>query len=97
MRITIKQIDAVIEWLNNELERPQEPYGKDENGKLKAQIGNFHMYSAYGKYGLHETQNEQGGVKTVVELGTKKELFNAIHRLLDGVRLERENREKEQS
>ena len=89
MRITIQQIDAVIEWLNNELERPQEPYGKD-----KAQVGNFHMYSAYGKYGLHETQNEQGGVKTIVELGTKKELFNAIHRLLDGVRLERENRRK---
>ena len=34
--------------------------------------------------------NEHGGVKTIIGLGTKKELFNSIHRLLDGIHLERE-------
>tara|TARA_R100000951_G_scaffold54457_1_gene45796 strand:- start:253 stop:531 length:279 start_codon:yes stop_codon:yes gene_type:complete len=89
MRITLKQIEAVIEWLNKELKRPVKPY-ENIDGKFKAQIGNFHLYSAYGKYGLHEMNNEQGGVKTIIHLGTKKELFNSIHRLLDGIRLERE-------
>ncbi len=89
MRITIKQIEAVIKWLNTELKRPVKPY-ENIDGKFKAQLGNFHMYSAYGKYGLHEMNNEQGGVKTIIHLGTKKELLNSIHRLLDGIRLERE-------
>ena len=90
MRITIKQIEAVIEWLNKELNRPLKPYERVD-GFYEAQIGNFHMYSAYGKYGLHEMNNEHGGVKTIIHLGTKKELFNSIHRLLDGIRLERGN------
>lgn len=89
MRITIKQIEAVIDWLNTELKRPLKPY-ENIDGKFTAQIGNFHMYSAYGKYGLHEMNNEHGGVRETISLGTKKELFNSIHRLLDGIRLERE-------
>ena len=88
MRITIKQIKAVIDWLNTELKRPLKPY-KRIDGKLTAQIGNFHLYQAYGAYGLHEMRNEHGGIKTIIHLGTKKELFNSIHRLLDGIRLER--------
>lgn len=89
MRITLKQIEAVIEWLNQELKRPLKPY-ENIDGKLTAQIGNFHLYQAYGAFGLHEMRTEGGGVKTIIHLGTKKELFNSIHRLLDGIRLERE-------
>jgi len=89
MRITIKQIHAVIDWLNEELKRPLKPY-EQIDGKLTAQIGNFHIYQAYGAYGLHEMASEGGGVRTIIHLGTKKELFNSIHRLLDGIRLERE-------
>ena len=89
MRITSKQIEAVIDWLNEELKRPLKPYKKID-GKLTAQIGNFHLYQAYGAYGLNEMASEGGGVRTIIHLGTKKELFNSIHRLLDGIRLERE-------
>jgi hypothetical protein len=89
MRITLKQIEAVIDWLNTELNRPLKPY-ENIDGKLKAQIGNFHLYQAYGAFGLHEMRNENGGVRETIGLGTKKELFNSIHRLLDGIRLERE-------
>lgn len=89
MRITIEQIKAVIDWLNQELNRPLKPY-ENIDGKLTAQIGNFHLYQAYGAFGLNEMRNENGGIRTVIHLGTKKELFNSIHRLLDGIRLERE-------
>jgi len=89
MRITKAQIEAVIDWLNKELNRPLKPY-ENIDGKLTAQIGNFHLYQAYGAYGLHEMANESGGVRQTISLGTKKELFNSLHRLLDGIRLERE-------
>jgi len=35
-------------------------------------------------------RSEGGGIRQTIGLGTKKELFNSIHRLLDGIRLERE-------
>ena len=89
MRITKAQLESVIEWLNQELKRPLKPY-ENIDGKLTAQIGNFHLYSAYGKYGLHEMRSEGGGIRQTIGLGTKKELFNSIHRLLDGIRLERQ-------
>ncbi len=89
MRTTLAQIRLLIDELNKQLDRPLKPYIK-EDGKLTAQIGNFHLYQAYGAYGLHEMANEGGGVRTIIHLGTKKELFNSIHRLLDGIRLERE-------
>ena len=86
MRITIKQLEALIAELNKQLDRPEKPYIK-ENAKLTAQIGNFHLYQAYGAYGLHEMANEGGGIRQTVNLGTKKELYTALHKLIQGVEL----------
>ena len=86
MRITIKQLEALIAELNKQLDRPEKPYIK-ENAKLTAQIGNFHLYQAYGAYGLHEMANEGGGIRQTVDLGTKKELYTALHKLIQGVEL----------
>ena len=88
MRTTLAQLEMLTAELNKLLNRPLKPYEKD-NGKLTAQIGNFHLYQAYGAYGLHEMATEGGGIRQTIGLGTKKELFNSIHRLLDGIRLER--------
>ena len=62
------------------------PYEKD-NGKRTAQLGNFHLYQAYGAYGLHEMTNKGGGVRETIGLGTKKELHTALHKLIQGVEL----------
>ena len=86
MRTTIKQLEALTAELNKQLDRPLKPYIK-ENGKLTAQIGNFHLYQAYGAYGLHEMANEGGGIRQTVDLGTKKELYTALHKLIQGVEL----------
>jgi hypothetical protein len=86
MRNTLAQIRLLIDELNKQLERPLKPYIK-ENGKLTAQLGNFHLYQAYGSYGLHEMVNEGGGVKETIGLGTKKELYTALHKLIQGVEL----------
>jgi hypothetical protein len=86
MRTTIAQLEALTAELNKQLKRPLKPYIK-ENDKLTAQIGNFHLYQAYGSYGLHEMANEGGGVKETIGLGTKKELYTALHKLIQGVEL----------
>lgn len=86
MRTTLTQIRLLIDELNKQLGRPLKPYIK-ENDKLTAQIGNFHLYQAYGSYGLHEIANEGGGVRQTIALGTKKELYTALHKLIQGVEL----------
>ena len=86
MRTTLAQIRLLIDELNKQLDRPLKPYIK-ENDKLTAQIGNFHLYQAYVAFGLHEMANESGGVRQTISLGTKKELYTALHKLIQGVEL----------
>ena len=86
MRNTLTQIRLLIDELNKQLDRPLKPYEK-ENDKLTAQLGNFHLYQAYGSYGLHEMVTKGGGVKETIGLGTKKELYTALHKLIQGVEL----------
>jgi len=86
MRTTLTQINLLIDELNKQLDRPLKPYIK-KDGKLTAQIGNFHIYQAYGAYGLHEMVTDGGGIRQTVDLGTKKELYTALHKLIQGVEL----------
>jgi len=86
MKTTLTQIRLLIDELNKQLGRPLKPYIK-ENGKFTAQIGNFHLYQVYGAFGLHEMANERGGVRQTIALGTKKELYTALHKLIQGVEL----------
>ncbi len=86
MRTTLAQIELLITELNKQLDRPLKPYIK-ENGKYTAQIGNFHLYQAYGAYGLHVISNEGCCIRETIALGTKKELYTALHKLIQGVEL----------
>ena len=86
MRTTIKQLELLTTELNKQLDRPLKPYIK-EDGKLTAQKGNFHIYQAYGAYGLHEMVTDGGGIRQTIDLGTKKELYTALHKLIQGVEL----------
>lgn len=86
-RITNADIKASLLRLNKALGRAEAPYTKQPDGTYKASIGNFHEYSAYGMVGLHEMFNEGGGVRSHGGLGTKRELYERIHAMLDGIGL----------
>ncbi len=87
IRITNRDIKASLDRLNKALGRATEPYTKLEDGTYRANIGNFHDYCAYGMVGLHEMSNNGGGVKSHGGLGTKRELYERIHAMLDGIGL----------
>lgn len=86
-RITNADIKGSLDRLNRVLGRELEPYTKREDGTYRANIGNLHEYSAYGMVGLHEMFNDGGGVKSHGGLGTKRELYERIHAMLDGIEL----------
>lgn len=86
-RITIKDLETVCEQINKTLSMPLEPYTRDKSGKLRANIGNFHLSGAYGGWGLHRMNNQGGGISDVLGSGyiSKKELYYQMKAYLRGL------------
>ncbi len=87
---TISNLEWKIRVLNEHTNNPIEPYTKDKKSKeLKANIGNYHLYRAYGGFALHQICNEGGGTNNIFSLTTKKELYDLICSMIEGVRIGR--------
>jgi hypothetical protein len=87
-RITEKQLESLVQWVNELTNSPATSYTRAEDGKLSANIGNYHLYYAYGGVNLHRMTNTGGGVNTPLGEGTrtKRELFNQLHAFINGLR-----------
>jgi len=84
-RITIAQLEAIVKRINTVTHNPTIPWTKDTSGKLTANVGNYHIYQAYGAVGLHQMANEGGGVYQVIALRSKRELSQCLHAYLNGI------------
>lgn len=86
MRITIKDLRAVVARINRETGSPLEPWTRDAAGKLRANIGNYHLDCAYSGYQLVRMMNESGGVTTTIHgFGTARETYEKMHAFLAGL------------
>jgi len=85
-RITQKQLEYLVERINEDTNSPKASYTKTEEGH-KANIGNYHLSYAYGGVKLERMCNEGGGVNTVSTggFGTKRELYDWMRAYLDGM------------
>ena len=83
--ITLKQLEAVVNRINNMTGNNPETYSK-VNDKYIANIGNYHLNGAYGGYALHRMHNLSGGVSDVFQCGhvTKRELMNRMQAFING-------------
>ena len=88
-RITEKMLRSRIDYLNDITGNNPEPWGKDTNGRMKANIGNYHLSHAYGGVCLHQMSNEGGGVNNHLQgyHSPKRELFNRLCAFIDGIEL----------
>ena len=86
-RITDKHLNGLIQRINTMLDVPTEAYSKDETGKLKANIGTWHLTGAYGGVSVYEVVNIGGGVTTPLGGGyvTKRELYNKLSSFIAGL------------
>jgi hypothetical protein len=86
-RITEKQLESLVQWVNELTNSPPTSYTRTDD-KLTANIGNYHLYFAYGGVNLHRMTNTGGGVNTPLGEGTrtKRELFNQLHAFINGLR-----------
>ena len=85
-RITQKQLEYLVERINEATNSPKASYTETEEG-YKANIGNYHLSYAYGGVKLERMCNEHGGVNTVSTGGysTKRELYDWMRAFLDGM------------
>jgi len=94
-RITQKDLERIVLRINRALNRPETPYGKDENGRFKANLGNFHISGAYGGVALEEIQTDGGGARRVSTdgYGTKRQLYTWMTAFLSGIEVTAEKGE----
>jgi len=87
-RVTQKQLQSLVDRINEAAGTPLTPY-EDVNGKYTAQIGNYHIESAYGGHKLSQISNESGGTRDITHLGyvSKRELYDALSSILTGIEL----------
>ena len=83
--ITLKNLQAVVDRINTTTGSAGEPY-TSVNGKLVANIGNYHLSSAYGGYALYRIMNASGGIRDISNSGymTKRALYDMLHMYLAG-------------
>ena len=84
-RITQKDLEYQIDRINEVTSSPMASYTK--NGKLKSNVGNYHLDYAYGGVKLSRMVNENGGIVNISRngYGTKKELYNWMQAFLTGM------------
>ncbi len=91
MRRNISKSDLqyLVDELNKVTNNPIDSYTKTNEGQYRANIGNYHLSWAYGGVSLQRMTNEGGGVSNVSHSGhgTKRELYNYLIALLDGIEL----------
>ena len=85
MRITIKQLEQQVKYLNELTKNPLKPY----TFKKGSNTGCYYIHKAYGGYQLEQIVNKGGGARTLLNTGytTKKNLYNNICSFLLGIEL----------
>ena len=86
-QIKKENLERQIAHINKILNRPETPWRRDEQGKLHANVGNFHLDSAYGGYRVEEMRGEKGGVRNVLGIGyvSKRELWSMLDAFMLGI------------
>lgn len=91
-RITDKMLEARVAYLNKITKSPDTPYSRDENGRSKANVGNFHLSHAYGGVCVHRMHNEGGGVTAPIVNyhTTKRECMDGLNAFISGLEFARD-------
>ena len=86
-RITNKDLETVCNRINQITGMPEAPYSKDDQGRLVANVGNYHIDGAYSGVKLMQMVNESGGVSDTLHCGycTKRELYNQMQAFCSGL------------
>jgi len=86
-RITVKNLESVITYLNQITGNKSEPYSRDDNNKFIVNNGVYYLTGAYGGHKLEQMDLTGSGSHDVLNTGftSKKSLYYAIHTYIYGI------------
>ncbi len=86
-RITLIQLKAQVSRLNDVTKSPRAPYHQNSDGSWRPNIGNWHLYEAYGGVCVHRMANKSGGVTTPIWNGhvPKREAIGMLLAFIAGL------------
>ena len=92
-RITQADLIRLALRLNRETGNPLEPWGRNSEGKLEANIGCFYVAGSHAGACLHQIVDTSGAVRVMLTGSSvpKRELYAAMHAFLDGIEYAREH------
>ena len=85
MRTSEKDLQNIVDRINVITNSPRKAYENNE-----AKIGNYCLYFAYGGVALHRITNSGGGIREIISMGTKKELYGKLQSFLNGIQAGKE-------
>ena len=90
-RVTLKNLEAKVEHLNQLTNAPTTYSTKQDDGTYTTNLGNFHLYQAYGGVELHRVVNDGGGVTCPAWEGclSKREASALLSAFIRGIELGR--------
>ncbi len=85
-RINIKQIEKLIDRLNETAGTPKSAYTKNSDGRLVPNPDHFYLAQAYGGCKLEQIC-KGGGARDPISMGfvTKRECFDLVSAYLNGM------------
>jgi hypothetical protein len=86
-RISTKDLQAVVDRINYTTGNPTDPWTRDDNGNITANVGVYFLSGAYGGHSLHKMANTSGGVVDVLRCGhvPARDLYNRMHSYIEGM------------
>ncbi len=84
-RINQSDLYAVLNRINHTAGQNPEPWTKQEDGKLRANVGTYVLDWAYGGVRLSQLTSEGGGERDITGRGTKRETYHRMHAFLRGL------------
>ncbi len=86
-RISQSNIDRVVARLNETTGNPSEPW-REVGSAYRANVGNYHCSIENGGVAVEQIV-EGGGTTKIIDRGTKREVYEKLHALLDGIEIGR--------
>ncbi len=83
-RITEKNLQDRIDWLNKLTGNPIEPYQGSEN-QYQTNVGNYHLDCAYGGVGLAQMVEGGGVTKIIGGFHPKREFLTLLNAYISGI------------
>lgn len=87
LRVNKAMLENMVDRLNEATNNNKSSWTRNEEGKYKANIGNYHLDYAYGQVQLCQMMSEGGGVNVIFGFTGKKQLFVSIKAYLMGIEL----------